>query len=147
MLNADGNENRIKINRSNQPKKKQHLHVQHTFFEHFLPLFCTATMPFCTTFNLYGEIVIRVLTHQKFCCFIPVRFYFFTAAHFHLAGLLHFSFSHHRYEIFMFFFQRNWSPLFSVRCCSSFSVIHVSAYTHKKNIVEKDSTFVVVFSL
>ena len=69
-------------------KNKQNLHVQHTFFVHFSPLFCTATMPFCTTFNLYGEIVILELTHQKFCCLcVPVRFYFFTAAHFHLAGL------------------------------------------------------------
>ena len=77
MLNGDGNENRIKINRSNQPKKKKHLHVQHTFFVHFLPLFCTATMPFCTTFNLYGEIVIRVLTHQKFCCLCSCSLLFF----------------------------------------------------------------------
>ena len=39
----------------------------------------------------------------------------------------HFSFSHRRYdEIFMFFFQRNSSPLFSITSSSSFSVIHVS---------------------
>ena len=33
-------------------------------------------------------------------------------------------FSHHRYEIFIFFFQRYWSPLFLVTCSSSFSVIY-----------------------
>ena len=36
----------------------------------------------------------------------------FTAAHFHLADLQHFSFSHRRYEIFMFFFQRKSSLLY-----------------------------------
>ena len=40
---------------------------------------------------------------------------FFTAAHFHLGGRKHFSFSHLRYKIFMFFFfQRSWSPLFLI---------------------------------
>ena len=58
MLKGDGNENGIKIKRSNQQKKKT-LHVQHTFFlmskkkfAHFclsLSLFCMTTMPFCTT--------------------------------------------------------------------------------------------------
>ena len=51
---------------------------------------------------------------------------FFTAAHFHLADLQHFSFSHRRYKIFMFFFQRKSSLLYLITCCSSFSVIHVS---------------------
>ena len=41
---------------------------------------------------------------------VPVPF-FFAAAHFHLGGTQHFPFSHRRYKIFMFFFQRNWSPL------------------------------------
>ena len=47
--------------------------------------------------------------------FVPVPL-FFTAAHFHLGGRWHFSFSHRRYKIFMFFFQQikrkieNWFP-------------------------------------
>ena len=55
------------------------------------------------------------------------------------------SFSQRRYEIFMFFFQRNSSPSFSITRSSSFSVIHVSV--NIKNNVEKDPTlffFVVV---
>ena len=61
MLNGDGNENGIKINRSNQQKNK--LHVQHTFFSNqqktilhvqhafclSLPSFCKTTTLFCTT--------------------------------------------------------------------------------------------------
>ena len=35
-------------------------------------------------------------------------------------------FSHRCYKIFMFFFQRNWSPLFFISRSSSFSVIHVN---------------------
>ena len=38
--------------------------------------------------------------------------FFFTAAHFHLFGRQHFSFSHCHNKIFMFFFHRNWLPLF-----------------------------------
>ena len=35
-------------------------------------------------------------------------------------------FSHRRYKIFMFFFQRNWSPLFFISRSSSSSLIHVN---------------------
>ena len=28
--------------------------------------------------------------HQKFCSLVPVHFYFFTAAHFHIASISHF---------------------------------------------------------
>ena len=52
-----------------------------------------------------------------------------------------FSFSHRRYEIFMFFFPRNSSPLFSVT--RSFSVIHVSV--NVKNNVEKDKSLLLFF--
>ena len=50
MLNGDGNENGIKINRPNK-QKKTNLHLKHTFLYIFLPLFCTTTirMPFRTT--------------------------------------------------------------------------------------------------
>ena len=54
-----------------------------------------------------------------------------------------FSFSHRRYEIFMFFFPRNSSPLFSVTRSLSFSVIHVSV--NVKNNVEKDTTLLLFF--
>ena len=50
---------------------------------------------------------------------------------------------HGRYEIFMFFFQRNSSPLFSIIRSSSFSVIHVSV--NIKNNVEKDTTLLLFF--
>ena len=36
----------------------------------------------------------------------------FTTADFHLGGRKHFPFSHRRYKIVMFLFQRNWSPCF-----------------------------------
>ena len=181
MLNGDGNENGIKINRSNQQKKtnlhvqhtvffsnqqKINVHVQHAFF--FLisknnkfaraALFfvflsrCLArpTMPFCTnktsnqflvTHYFYGGIVLY--TYQRFCFCVHVHFYFFTAAHFHLAGLQYFSFSHLRHEIFMFFFQRNFSPLFSITRSSSFSVIHVNV--NIENNVEKDTNLLLFF--
>ena len=57
-------------------------------------------------------------------------------------GRQHFSFSHRCYEIFMFFYQRNSSTLFSITGSSSFSVTHVSVEI-KNNIkinVEKDTT-------
>ena len=74
-----------------------------------------------------------------FILFYFILFYFiFTAAHFHLAGRQHFSFSPRSYEIFMFFLSTNSSPLFLITRSSSFSVIHVSV--GKKNNVKKDST-------
>ena len=96
MLNGEGNENGIKINRSNQQRNK--LHVQHTFFliskntnlhmQHAfwlsLPLFCTTTMLFCrtktsnflVTHNFYGEIVI--CAYPIFCllCSCMIAFIF-----------------------------------------------------------------------
>ena len=154
MLNGDGDENGIKVNRSNQQKKNKFARAAHRFFFFFqlaknkcsraarfffliskkkqictystlfclsFPLFGTTTMPFCTnetsnqflvTHYFYGGIV--VYTYQRFCFCVHVHFYFFTAAHFHLAGRQHFSFPHLCHEIFMFFFQRNFSPLFSI---------------------------------
>ena len=62
MLNGEGNEGGNKISKSNYPKKVTNLHVQHTFLYIYLRLFCTTV-----------------------AC-VPVRFHFFTAAYFHLAG-------------------------------------------------------------
>ena len=91
-----------------------------------------------------------VITKDFVSC-VHVRFYFFTAAHFHLAvrSLLPLAsishFFHHRYEMFMFLSQRNSSPLFSITRSSSFSVIYVSV--NIKNNVEKDTTLLFFFSL
>ena len=49
-------------------------------------------------------------------------------------------FSHRRYKIFMFFFQRNWSPLVFISRSSPFSVIQTLILSRKK-----ESAFVVVF--
>ena len=76
---------------------------------------------------------------KNFVACVPVRFYFSHTAHFHLAGRCNFLFSHRCYEIFMFFFQGNSSPLFSITRSSSFYVIKVSV--NVKNIVQKNSIF------
>ena len=116
MLNGDGNENGIKINRSNQ--QNTNLHVQHTFFliskktnlhmQHAfslsLPLFCTTTTLFCgtktskfqVTHCFWGGIV--VCAYPIFCLLCSCSLLFFTAAHFHLAGRQHFLLSHSRFE-------------------------------------------------
>ena len=69
-------------------------------------------------------------------CVLFVRFYF-------LHCRKYFSFSHRYYEIFMFFFQQNSSPLFFISPSSSFSVIHVSVDI--ENNLEKDSTWLMCF--
>ena len=108
MLNGDGNENGIKIKRSNQ--QNTNLHVQHTFsliskktnlheqqaFSLSLPLFCTTTTLFCgtktskfqVTHCFWGGIV--VCAYPIFCLLCSCSLLFFTAAHFHLAGRKHF---------------------------------------------------------
>ena len=96
-------------------------------------LFCTLL---CCCFAKLKRETSLIVTHyffeessyvitKNFVACAPVRFVF-TAAHFHLAGRQYFSFCHRRYERFMFFFQRNSSPLFSITHFSSFSVIHLS---------------------
>ena len=80
-----------------------------------------------------------VLTKNFVAC-VPVRFYFFHTAHFHLDGRWHFLFSHRCYEIFMFLFQGNSSPLFSITRPSSFYIINVSV--NIKNNVEKYSIYI-----
>ena len=59
------------------------------------------------------------------CCMCSCSL-FFTAAYFHRVGHYYFSFSHCRYKVIMFFFQRNWCPLFFISRSRSFSVIHVN---------------------
>ena len=138
MLNGDGNDNGIKINRSNQQKNK--LHLQHasflnqqkkkqictcsTLFCLSLPLFCTTTTLFCTTKTsnflvshyFYGGIVACV--YPIFCFLCSCSLLFFTAAR-SLSRLL---------------LLRDSSPLFSITRFSSSSVMHVSV--NVKNNVE-----------
>ena len=107
--------------------------MQHTFLYISLRLFCTTkTWNFFATHHFFEELL-YVITKNFVAC-APVRFVF-TAAHFHLAGRQYFSFSHRRYEIFMFFFQRNSSPYFSITSFSFFPVTHLSVDI--KNNVEK----------
>ena len=77
-----------------------------------------------------------VLT-KKFVSCVHVRFYFFTAAHFHLAA----SISHFLTAAMKFScFSSN-----EIRLLSSFCVIHVSL--NIKNNVEKDTTMLFFFPL
>ena len=88
-------------------RKKKNWHVQHTFCLS-LPLFCTTTSLFCrtktsnffVTHYFYGRIV--VCAYPIFCLLCSCSLLFFTAAHFHLAGLQRFSLSHSRFEFSCF---------------------------------------------
>ena len=124
MLNGDGNENGVKINRSNQQKNKLHvqltffsnkqttdLHMQHTFCLS-LPLFSPTTTLFCRTKTsnilvthcFYGGIVL--CAYPIFCFLCSCSLLFFTAAHFYLAGRQHFSLSHSRCEFSCFSYYK-----------------------------------------
>ena len=96
MLKGDGNENGIKINRSNQQKiictcstlfflinKNTNLHLS-TFFCLSLPLFCRTTIPFVRLKRQASQLLIIFMEELSYV----LRFYFFTAAHFHLNGFL-----------------------------------------------------------
>ena len=88
--------------------------------EYNAALFCTTkTSNFLVTHYLVGGIV--VCAYPIFCFLCSCSLLFFTAAHFHLAGRQHFSFSHRRFEFPCFS-----SYEFSITRSSSFSVIHVS---------------------
>ena len=117
MLNGNDNENGFKTNRSNQQKNKLHvqhtfssnqqktnLHVQHAFLSFpccfFARLQCCCVRLKCQTPQLhiiFKEELSYVLT-QIFCFLCSCSLLFFTAAHFHLAGCQHFSFSHGHFE-------------------------------------------------
>ena len=173
MLNGEGNENGIKINRSNYQKKKTNwmcstlffiiskkkpnLYVQHAFCLSLL-LFCTTTTLLCRTKSsnflvthyFYGWIV--VCAYPIFCLLCSCSLLFFTAPHFHLAGRsllaapcwpLAFLVVSPPLWIFMFFLLQNSFLLFSITCSSSFSVIHVSV--NMKNNVDKDTTLLLFF--
>ena len=87
--------------------KRTDLHVQHAFYLS-LPLFSTTATLFCRTktsnflvTHYFIEELSYVLT-QYFVSCIHVRFYFCTAAYFHLAGRQHFSLTHSRFEFSCF---------------------------------------------
>ena len=112
MLSGDDNENSQKQS-VDLVSKITTLHMQHTFFVHF----------FAVVLHDYNEKLPE--TSWLHVLYAPVHFF---------CGCRWFSpwwplaspFSHHCYKIFMFFFQRNWSPLFFISRSSSFSVIHVN---------------------
>ena len=89
---------------SNQPKNK---FARAARFLSFFALFCTTTALFCrtktpnflVTHYFYGGIVVCA---YPILCLLCSSLLFFTAAHFHLAGRQHFSFSHSRFEFSCF---------------------------------------------
>ena len=124
MLNGEGNENGIKINRSNQQKNK--LHVQHAFFVISKKQICTCSALFVFLCHCFAQLPLQrcfvglkrqtsqlhiifmeklsyVLTQYFVSCTVHASsLLFFTAAHFHLAGRQHFSLSHSRFEFSCF---------------------------------------------
>ena len=82
--------------------------MQHTFLYISLPLFCMTTMPFFTT-KTWNFLVTHFFVEELLYVLFLIAFSFFHCRSLPLpAGRReHFSFSHRRYQIFMFFFQRN----------------------------------------
>ena len=148
MVNGNGNENGNKINTSNQQKKivraahyfyliskKKQICTCSTLFCLSLPLFCGTTMPFCmtktanflVTHYFYGGIIPVFMF--AFIFSLPLIFTLLASPCWPLAFLIFSGYG--RYEIVMFFFQRNSSPLFWITRSGSFSVIHVSVNIRK----------------
>ena len=129
MLNGNGNENGIKISRSNEQKNK--FFTCSTLFWLSLPLFCTTTKPVCTT-KTCRMCLTKILFPVSMFAFI----FSLPGAHFHLAA----SISHFLTAAMKFScFSSN-----EIRLLTSFSVIHVSV--NIKTDVEKDTTFCFFFS-
>ena len=145
MPKGDGNENGNKINPGSNKQKNKFARAAH-FFVHFFAVVqiqCRFALLKRETFQLhiifYGGIV--VCAHQNFWCLSSCSHFFhcrsFSPCYDMAASISHLS--HRRYEIVMFPFQRNSSPLFSITRSSSFSVILVSVD------IEKDSTLLLFF--
>ena len=123
-------------------------------FLSFFAVVCTTTMPFCTTkasnFLCYKLLIfmekLSYVLIKAFVSRVLVRFYFFTATHFHLVGLA-FLIRHRRYEIFMFFFQRIEIRLLCFRQLSLFLFLCYPGECRRQKYREKRHDFVVVFSL
>ena len=140
MLNGDGNDNGIKINRSIQQKNK--LHLQHAFFSNkqkknkfaraarFFVFLCRCFAPLQRCFvqlkrqtSQFHIIFMKELAHvlsQFFSFLCSCSLLFFTAARSLSRLLLPFIFT------LLFSFLRDSSPLFSITRFSSVSVMHVS---------------------
>ena len=110
MLNGDGNENSQKISVGLISKKTKTLQPRAAHFFYTFLCRCFAPLQRETSINL---------------C-VPVHFFFSPPLIFTLVAASISPFSHRRYKIFMFFFQRNWSPLFFISRSNSSSVIHVN---------------------
>ena len=110
MLNGDGNENSQKISVGLISKKTKTLQPRAAHFFYIFLCRCFAPLQRETSINL---------------C-VPVHFFFSPPLIFTLVAASISPFSHRRYKIFMFFFQRNWSPLFFISRSNSSSVIHVN---------------------
>ena len=148
MLNGDGNDNGNKINRSNKKFARAAHFFVHFIVVVFLQMQCRFARVKCQTSSLhiifYGGIV--VCAHQKFWCLSSCSLLSFLLSL--IFTLLAASISHlsdRRYKIFMFFFQRNSSPLFSVTRSSSFWISVIQGSVDIKNNVEKDSTLLLFF--
>ena len=132
MLNGDGNENGIKINRSNLQKNEFAGAAPFFVFlcRCFARLQCrfVRLIPQTSKLHIFVEELPYVLT-KHFVSRVHVRFHFFTAAHFHLAaGISHFLTAAMKFSCF----SSN-----ELHLPSSFSVIHMSV--NIKNNVEKDT--------
>ena len=100
--------------------KKATLHVQHTLFVHFFDVVlhdCNEKLPETSWLHvLYRKC--RTCSCSLFCFSTPAHF-------FHLRGRQHFSFSRHRYKIFMLFFQQKVFPLFFNLFCLSVCIFNI----------------------
>ena len=115
MLSGEGNAGERWKTTIGLISKKATLHVQHTFFNISLPLFCKITtwnFQKLLSSTFYGGNVARFLVHLFFHCrsFSPC-----------IGDRLHFSFCYRRYKIFMLFFQQKMSPLFFISRSRSLS--------------------------
>ena len=87
MLKGDGNKNRIKINRSNLRKNK--LARTAHFFVHFFAVVLHDLNVKLPSYLLFFRWNCRVCS-PKILLLGSCHFYFFTAAHFHIASISHF---------------------------------------------------------
>ena len=101
MLNGVCNENGKNKSKGLISKKKKKLCTCSTLFLYIsLTLFCTTTSWNFLLTHLMWEMS-YVLTKSFVAC-VPVRSFFFTAAHFHFADHYHFSCSHRQFSCFSF---------------------------------------------
>ena len=122
-------------NRSNQQKKDQLCTCSTLFctflYRCFAPLQCETSRNFLVTRFMEEMLYVFLFT------------FVFLAAHFHLDGRQHFSFSHLRYEIFFTSNEIGLRCVFISRS-SSYSVIHVDINVKIQS--KERLTFAVVFS-